>query len=251
MPQKETRCAAGSPGAKRRIRGCFLPGISEVRTEKTGVSGEKFLYIGRKMCYHADRRRVSYRNCIGKLEEICAFLPSQPTPREGTIAVSMHSRSAANKSQPTPREGPNEQKTHTCTVCVFAVKESLFSKNQRPTFCRWAFQFVEKVHPLPRGEGGPEGVGRGMRAEIQKSAPFKDLQKSWLMDENSHKYLVFLRPKFPPDFLFSLASLDSFPPGEAIGCCRTRGFFDSLKGPPLAGGPLCVGDGVISVLRRP
>ena len=52
-----------------------------------------------------------------------------------------------------------------------------------------------------------------MRAEIQKSAPFKDLLKSWLLDENAHKYLVFLRPKFLPDFLFSLASLDSFPPG--------------------------------------
>ena len=91
-----------------------------------------------------------------------------------------------------------------------------------------AFQLVEKVHPHPRGEGGPEGVGRGMRAEIQRSAPFKDLMKSWLLDENAHKYLVFLRPKFPPDFLFSLASLDSFPPGEAIGCCRTRGFIDSL-----------------------
>ena len=71
-----------------------------------------------------------------------------------------------------------------------------------------------------------------MRAEIQKSAPFKDLLKSWLLDENAHKYLVFLRPKFPPDFLFSLASLDSFPPGEAIGCCRTREFIDSLKEPP-------------------
>ena len=35
--------------------------------------------------------------------------------------------------------------------------------------------------------------------------------------------------EFPPDFLFSLASLDSFPPGEAIGCCRTRGFIDSLR----------------------
>ena len=72
-----------------------------------------------------------------------------------------------------------------------------------------------------------------MRAESQKSAPRKDLQKSWLLDENTHKYLVFLRPKFLPDFLFSLASLDSFPPGEAIGCCRTRGFFDSLKRHPL------------------
>ena len=70
-----------------------------------------------------------------------------------------------------------------------------------------------------------------MRAEIQKSAPFKDLLKSWLLDENAHKYLGFLRPKFPPDFLFSLASLDSFPPGEAIGCCRTRGFLDSLSPP--------------------
>ena len=68
-----------------------------------------------------------------------------------------------------------------------------------------------------------------MRAEIQKSAPFKDLLKSWFLDENTRKYLGFLRPKFPPDFLFSLASLDSFPPGEAIGCCRTRGFFGSLK----------------------
>ena len=73
-----------------------------------------------------------------------------------------------------------------------------------------------------------------MRAETQKSAPFKDLLKSWLLDENAHKYLAFLCPKFPPDFLFSLASLDSFPPGEAIGCCRTRGFIDSLK-PPLSG----------------
>lgn len=70
---------------------------------------------------------------------------------------------------------------------------------------------------LPRGEGGPEGVGSGMRAEIQKSAPFKGLLKSWLLDENAHKYLGFLRPNFPPDFLFSLASLDSFPPGEAFG----------------------------------
>ena len=68
-----------------------------------------------------------------------------------------------------------------------------------------------------------------MRAESQKSAPRKDLQKSWFLDENTHKYLVFLRPKFLPDFLFSLASLDSFPPGEAIGCYRTRGFFDSLS----------------------
>ena len=67
-----------------------------------------------------------------------------------------------------------------------------------------------------------------MRAEIQKSAPFKDLLKSWLLDENAHKYLGFLYPKFPPDFLFSLASLDSFPPGEAIGCCRTRGFMGTL-----------------------
>ena len=55
--------------------------------------------------------------------------------------------------------------------------------------------------------------------------------KSWLLDENAHKYLGFFRPKFPPDFLFSLASLDSFPPGEAIGCCRTRGFIDSLTPP--------------------
>ena len=68
-----------------------------------------------------------------------------------------------------------------------------------------------------------------MRAEIQKSAPFKVLQKSWLLDENAYKYSVFLCPKLPPDFLFSLASLDSFPPGEAIGCCRTRGFIDSLR----------------------
>ena len=104
-----------------------------------------------------------------------------------------------------------------------------------PDNCRGSFQqAVDKpsgaVAPngFPRGEGGPEGVGRGMRAEIQKSAPFKDLMKSWLLDENAHKYLEFLRPKFPPDFLFSLASLDSFPPGEAIGCCRTRGFIDSL-----------------------
>ena len=93
-------------------------------------------------------------------------------------------------------------------------------------------QLVEKVHPLPRGEGGPEGVGRGMRAETQKSAPCKDLQKSWFLDENAHEYLDFLCPKFPPDFLFSLASLDSFPPGEAIGCCRTRGFIDSLREQP-------------------
>ena len=140
-------------------------------------------------------------------------LESQPTPREGTKALPLVLKLYFTLSQPTPRKGPNEQKTHTCTVCVFAVKESLFSKNQRPTFCRWAFQFVEKVHPLPRGEGGPEGVGRGMRAEIQKSAPFKDLLKSWFLDENAHKYLDFLCPKFPPDFLFSLASLDSFPPG--------------------------------------
>ena len=110
-------------------------------------------------------------------------------------------------------------------------KEPFFDKIESPhrIFFGAGFQFVEKVHPLPRGEGGPEGVGRGMRAEIQKSAPFKGLLKSWLLDENAHKYLGFLRPKFPPDFLFSLASLDSFPPGEAIGCCRTRGFIDSLK----------------------
>ena len=93
-------------------------------------------------------------------------------------------------------------------------------------------QLVEKVHPLPRGEGGPEGVGRGLRAETQKSAPSKDLQKSWFLDENAREYLDFLCPKFPPDFLFSLASLDSFPPGEAIGCCRTRGFIDSLREQP-------------------
>ena len=74
-----------------------------------------------------------------------------------------------------------------------------------------------------------------MRAEIQKSAPFKDLLKSWLLNENTCKYLNFLRPKFPPDFLFSLASLDSFPPGEAIGCCRTRGFIDSLQKARLRG----------------
>ena len=45
----------------------------------------------------------------------------------------------------------------------------------------------------------------------------------------------FFVQKFPLDFLFSLASLDSFPPGEAIGCCRTRGFIDSLKS-PIRGG---------------
>ena len=71
-----------------------------------------------------------------------------------------------------------------------------------------------------------------MRAEIQKSVPFKDLLKSWLLDENTHKYFGVLRPKFPPDFLFSLASPDSFPPGEAIGCYRTRGFFNSLRAAP-------------------
>ena len=62
---------------------------------------------------------------------------------------------------------------------------------------------VKELHPLPRGEGGPEGVGRGMRAEIQKSAPCKDLLKGWLLHENDRRTLDELHPTLPPAFLFS------------------------------------------------
>ena len=87
VPRNEVRHALRTPGADRRFPAWFLSRIQAVRTEKTAVLAGGSLYFCRKMCYHTHRRQAFCGNRTGKTSGFCIPLPSQPTPRQGTIML--------------------------------------------------------------------------------------------------------------------------------------------------------------------
>ena len=101
-------------------------------------------------------------------------------------------------------------------------------------------QFVEKVHPLPRGEGGPEGVGRGMRAESQKPGAFKGLLKSWFWTKTPISiWVFFVQSSRPISSSVSLRSTAS-PRGKPLGAAAPEGLSTVCGPAPEGMGPFSV-----------
>ena len=108
---------------------------------------------------------------------------------------------------------------------------------------------VKKLHSHPGGtpqgglscpsgnppSGGPEGVGRGMRRKAERQHKQTDLCQSFhevgtLVEVFTFPKSLHCRPHSSSVMEIAFGDFhDSFSPGEAIGCCHTRGFFVSLK----------------------
>ena len=99
-----------------------------------------------------------------------------------------------------------------------------------------AFRFEEKSIPSPGERVAPKGSGEecGRKPESQHNKT--GLLQSYhevgtLVEVFAFPKLLHCRPhssSVRKTVLWDRFS-DSFSPGEAIGCCRTRAFFDSLK----------------------
>ena len=90
-------------------------------------------------------------------------------------------------------------------------------------------ELVKKSIPSPGGRVAPKGSGEECGQEPESKYNIKDLLLSWTKIQPWSRSLRFrssnvsarIPLQSPPD------GGDSFPPGEAMGCSRTRGFFDS------------------------
>ena len=89
--------------------------------------------------------------------------------------------------------------------------------------------------PSPGGRVAPKGSGEecGRKAESQRNQT--DLCQSYhevgtLVEVFTFPKSLHCRPHSSSVMEIAVGDFhDSFSPGEAIGCCRTRGFFVSLK----------------------
>ena len=73
-------------------------------------------------------------------------------------------------------------------------------------------EFAAHIHSFPRGEGAPKGRMRNAGDALRYSTNCVLIPSS---NTGIGTYFC-IQQTLPPAFLISLATLDSFPPGEAI-----------------------------------